>query len=122
MPRSTNNVASRQRRKKVLKRAKGNYSGRRKLFQNAKETVIRGDVYAYRDRKRRKREFRSMWIARLNAAVRQRGVTYSRFIDGLKRAGIDLDRKSLSEVAIADPSTFDLFVSKAKSALEAAAA
>jgi large subunit ribosomal protein L20 len=118
MPRATNNVASRRRRKKILKLAKGAYSGRRKLFQNAKETVIRGEVYAYRDRKRRKREFRALWIARLNAAARQRGVTYSRLINGLKQAGIEIDRKSLSEIAISDPATFDMFVEKAKSALD----
>jgi large subunit ribosomal protein L20 len=109
MPRATNNVASRQRRKKVLKRARGAYSGRRKLFQNAKET--------YRDRKCKKREFRALWIARLNAAVRSRGLCYSRFMNGLKVAGIEIDRKNLSEIAINDPKTFDSMVEAAKTAL-----
>lgn len=117
MPRATNNVASRARRKKVLQRARGNYSGRRRLFQNAKETVIRGDAYAYRDRKVRKRDFRSLWIARINAAVRGAGLTYSTFINGLRKAGIELDRKSLSELAIADPDTFSAYVEKARGAL-----
>jgi large subunit ribosomal protein L20 len=120
MPRATNNVASRARRKKVLKQAKGFYSGRRKLFQNAKETVVRAGVYAYAGRKQKKREYRALWIARINAAVRSRDFTYSRFIDGLKKAGLEMDRKSLSEVAIHDPATFDLYVEKAKKALEAA--
>jgi large subunit ribosomal protein L20 len=117
MPRATNNVASRARRKKVLNRARGFYSGRRKLFQNAKETLIRADVYAYRDRRQKKRNFRAMWIARINAAVRPAGLTYSTFVNGLKKAGIELDRKSLSEIAIADPDTFSQYVEKARGAL-----
>ncbi|MFH0795173.1 MAG: 50S ribosomal protein L20, partial [bacterium] len=106
MPRSTNNVASRARRKKVLHRAKGYYMGRRKFFQNAKETVKRALRYAYRDRRQRKREFRRLWIARINAAARANGLSYSRFIKGLGLTGIELDRKSLSDMATHDADGF----------------
>jgi large subunit ribosomal protein L20 len=99
MSRSTNNPASRQRRKKILKRAKGFYSGRRKLYQNAHETVRRALRYSYRDRRTRKRDFRSLWIARINAAVRPMGMTYNKFINGLHTAGVAVDRKILSALA-----------------------
>ncbi len=118
MPRATNNPASRRRRKKVLKLAKGYYSGRRKLFQNANETVKRALAYAYRDRKVRKREFRKLWIARINAASRKSDITYSRFMAGLRMAGIEVDRKILSDLAITDAPSFDKYVEIAKGALE----
>jgi large subunit ribosomal protein L20 len=122
MSRSTNNPASRQRRKKILKRAKGFYSGRRKLYQNAHETVRRALRYAYRDRRSRKRDFRSLWIARINAAVRPLGLTYNRFINGLHTAGITVDRKILSDLAITEPAIFEQYVAKAKEALARKAA
>jgi len=96
MPRAKNNVASRQRRKKVLKAVKGAFSGRRKLFQNAKETMRKGLMYAYRDRRVRKRDFRRLWIARINAATRNEGISYNRFINGLKIAGVEVDRRTLA--------------------------
>lgn len=118
MPRATNNPASRRRRKKVLKLAKGYYSGRRKLFQNANETVKRALAYAYRDRKVKKREFRQLWIARINAAARQSDLSYSRFMAGLRLAGIEVDRKILSDLAITDSASFQKYVDAAKAALE----
>jgi large subunit ribosomal protein L20 len=121
MPRSTNNPASRERRKKVLKRAKGFYSGRRKLFQNAKETVRRALRYAYRDRRARKRDFRQLWIARINAATRDSDMTYSRFIAGLHAAGVEVDRKILAELAVSDPAAFAGYVKTAQTALSAKA-
>jgi large subunit ribosomal protein L20 len=118
MPRATNNPASRRRRKKVLNRAKGYYQGRRKQFQLAKETVKRGLRYAYRDRKVRKRDFRRLWIARINAAVRANDITYSRFMAGLRLAGVEIDRKMLSELAIHDAAGFAEYVNTARKALE----
>jgi large subunit ribosomal protein L20 len=94
MPRAINNVASRRRRKKILKQAKGAYAGRSRLFQNAKETVMRGLRYAYRDRRVKKRDFRRLWITRINAATRMEGMSYNRFMNGLKIAGIDVDRRT----------------------------
>ena len=117
MPRAKNNVASRQRRKKVLKAVKGAFSGRRKLFQNAKETMRKGLMYAYRDRRVRKRDFRRLWIARINAATRNEGISYNRFINGLKIAGVEVDRRTLAELAVRDPNTFNAFVIQAKEAL-----
>lgn len=117
MPRATNNPASRDRRKKILKLAKGAYSGRRKLFQNANETVKRGLVYAFRDRKAKKRDFRALWIARISAAARAEDFNYSNLIAGLNAAGIDVNRKMLAEVAIADPAAFSEYVKAAKTAL-----
>lgn len=117
MPRATNNPASRRRRKKVLDRAKGYYSGRRKLFQNANETVKRALVFAYRDRKVRKRDFRQLWIARINAATRAADLPYSKFMAGLRLAGIDVDRKILAELAITDEAAFNQYVQLAKDAL-----
>jgi large subunit ribosomal protein L20 len=93
MPRAINNVASRRRRKKILKQAKGSYAGRSRLFQNAKETVMRALRYAYRDRRVKKRDFRRLWITRINAATRMEGMSYNRFMNGLKLAGIDVDRR-----------------------------
>ncbi len=116
--RATNNLASRRRRKKVLKMARGYYSGRRRLFQNAKETVRRALQYAYRDRKQKKRNFRMLWIARINAACRMNGMPYSRLVNGLKLAGIELDRKMLSDIAVNDPDGFRSIVDRARTALE----
>src|SRR4051795_6829597 len=118
MPRATNAPASRERRKRVLAKAKG-YRGRRsKLFRYAKDATMKGQYWAYRDRKTRKRTFRYLWIQRLNAAVRAQGLTYSRFAEGLKAAGIGLDRKILSDIAITDETAFKAIVNQVKSALE----
>jgi large subunit ribosomal protein L20 len=122
MPRATNNPASRRRRKKVLDRAKGYYSGRRKLFQNANETVKRALVFAYRDRKARKRDFRQLWIARINAASRAADMPYSKFMAGLRLAGVDVDRKILAELAVSDEAAFNQYVQVAKDALAKAPA
>lgn len=119
MARATNSPAQRARRKKVLKAARGAYQGRHRLFKNAKETVMRGLAYAYRDRKQKKRDFRTLWIARINAACRENGISYSRLINGLNLAGIDVDRKMLSEVAITDPAAFTQIVDQARQALKA---
>jgi large subunit ribosomal protein L20 len=117
MPRATNAPASRERRRRVLKKAKG-YRGRRsKLFRYAKDATMKGKYWAYRDRKTRKRNFRMLWIQRLNAAVRANGMTYSRFAEGLKVAGIALDRKILAELAVSDEKTFASIVEQVKSAL-----
>jgi large subunit ribosomal protein L20 len=116
--RATNNPASRRRRKRLLKMARGYYSGRHRLFQNAKETVRRALAYAYRDRRQKKRNVRMMWIARINAACRLNGMAYSRLINGLKIAGIELDRKMLSEIAINDPKAFTAVVERARKALQ----
>lgn len=115
--RSTNNPASRRRRKKILRLARGYYSGRHRLFQNAKETVRRALRYAFRDRKQNKRNFRKLWIARINAACRNNGMPYSRLINGLKLAGIAIDRKMLSEIAIHDAAGFTAIVEAARKAL-----
>jgi len=118
MPRATNAPASRERRRRVLKKAKG-YRGRRsKLFRYAKDATMKGQYWAYRDRKTRKRTFRMLWILRLNAAVRANGLTYSRFAEGLRSAGIGLDRKILAELAVNDEKTFASIVDRAKAALE----
>ncbi|AXA36027.1 MAG: 50S ribosomal protein L20 [Candidatus Hydrogenedentota bacterium] len=121
MPRATNNPASRRRRKKILKRAEGYYSGRRKLFQNAKETVKRALRYAYRDRRQRKRDFRKLWIARINAAVRAEELPYSRFMEGLRAAGVEVNRKMLADLAVKDPAAFSEYVKVAREALAAKA-
>jgi large subunit ribosomal protein L20 len=106
MPRVKRGVASRRRRKRVLKQAKGYYGGRSRLFKTAREAVERGLRYAYRDRKQRKREFRGLWITRINAAAREHGLSYSRFMHGLQEAGVEVDRKNLADIAVADPKTF----------------
>jgi len=118
MPRATNAAASRARRKRVIKAAKG-YRGRRsKLFRYAKDARMKAKYWAYRDRKTRKRTFRYLWIQRLNAAARANGMTYSRFAEGLKAAGIDLDRKVLADFAVTDESAFKSIVDQAKVALD----
>ena len=117
MPRATNASASRERRKRVLNKAKG-YRGRRsKLFRYAKDAIMKGQYWAYRDRKTRKRTFRYLWIQRLNAAARANGLTYSRFAEGLKAAGIGLDRKILADLAVSDETAFQSIVEQVKSAL-----
>jgi len=116
MPRAKRGFKARRRRNKIMKLAKGNVGGRRKLFRNAKETVHRGLVYAYRDRKVRKREFRGLWIVRINAAVREHGLNYSRFIYGLGKANVELDRKVLADLAVSDPAGFAAVAALAKSA------
>lgn len=119
MPRATNAVASRKRRKKIIRMAKG-YRGRRsKLFRYAKNAVIKALVYNYRDRKNRKRNFRRLWQLRINAAVRALDMTYSRFIEGLKAANIELDRKILADLAVNDEAAFKAIVDQAKAALAA---
>jgi len=119
MPRATNAPASRERRKRVIDASKG-YRGRRsKLFRYAKDAQMKAKYWAYRDRKTRKRNFRALWINRLNAAVRAQGMTYSRFIEGLKAANILLDRKVLSDIAVNDEATFTQIVDKAKAGLDA---
>lgn len=107
-----------RRKKKVrwFKQAKGFRGGRRRLWRTVRETVVRSWAYAYRDRRQKKRQFRRLWIIRINAAARMRGISYSHFIDGLKKASIDLNRKQLSEMAIHDPSAFDAIVDAAKAA------
>ncbi|MEJ5348557.1 MAG: 50S ribosomal protein L20 [Desulfosoma sp.] len=116
MPRVKKAVKSRQRRKKILHMAKGYRGGRSKLLRTAKETVQRALVYAYRDRRARKRDFRSLWIMRINAAARQHGMSYSRFMDGLKKADVNLDRKVLASLAVHDPNAFAKLVALAKEA------
>jgi large subunit ribosomal protein L20 len=118
MARAVSGVVSRKRRKKVLKAASGAYQGRHRLFKSAKETVQKGLQYAYADRKRKKREYRQMWIARINAACRLNGISYSRLINGLTMAGVTVDRKMLSEIAINDPEAFTAIVDRARTALE----
>ena len=119
MPRATNSPASRARRKRVIAEASG-YRGRRsKLFRYAKDARMKGKYWAYRDRKTRKRKVRSLWIVRLSAAVRSQGMTYNRFIEGLKAANILLDRKVLSDIAIQDEASFSKIVAASKTALEA---
>jgi large subunit ribosomal protein L20 len=115
MPRAKGGPKTRQRRKKVLKKAKGYFGGRRKLFRTAKETVLRAGVFAYRDRRRKKRLARSLWIVRINAACRELGVSYSVFMNGLKKTGVLLDRKILAELAMNDPGAFAKLAEKAKS-------
>ncbi len=121
MPRATNSPASRKRRKRVLLRAKGFRGFRSKLFRYAKDAVRKAQTYEYRDRKRRKGQFRRLWTQRINAAVRNEGMTYSRFIEGLKAAGIETDRKILADLAVTDAAAFSAIVAQAKAALEAKA-
>lgn len=114
MPRSTNAVASKKRRKKILKQAKGYFGARSKVYTVAKNAVEKGLLYAYRDRRNKKRNFRRLWITRINAAVRAEGMTYSTFIHGLKEHNIDLNRKVLADLAMNEPTTFKAIVDKVK--------
>ena len=118
MPRATNAPASRKRRKRILSRAKGFRGARSRLIRSAKDAVFKARQWEYRDRKNRKRTFRALWIQRINAAARERGLSYSRFMEGLKSANIDLDRKVLADIAVADPTAFDVLADQAKAALE----
>ncbi|MBD3403621.1 50S ribosomal protein L20 [candidate division GN15 bacterium] len=106
MPRAKNNVAAHQRHRKVLKKARGNYSGRRKLYRTALETVNKGLKYAYRDRRNKKREMRSLWITRISAAAKMCGTNYSTMINGLHKSGVEMDRKMLADIAARDMTTF----------------
>jgi large subunit ribosomal protein L20 len=115
--RATNGPATRQRRNRVLKRAKGFRAGRGSLFRNARETTIRADAFAFSGRKQKKRQFRALWITRLSAAAAIHGLSYSRFLHGVQKAGIALNRKELSELAIHDATTFGRLCEQAKAAL-----
>lgn len=117
--RTKNGASTHQAKRRLFKRAKGFRGGRGKLLRTAKETLARAGAYAFRDRRVRRREFRRLWIIRLNAAVRERGLRYSQFIAGLKTAQIELDRRSLSEMAIHDPAAFDQIVDKVRATLSA---
>ncbi|WP_027714202.1 50S ribosomal protein L20 [Desulfuromonas sp. TF] len=118
MPRAKRGFKARRRRNKVLKLAKGYRGARGKLFRSATEAVDRALNYAYRDRKVKKRDFRALWIARINAAARENGLSYSRLVHGLKKAEIGLDRKILAQVAVVDPGGFSAIVDKAKARLQ----
>lgn len=114
--RATNGTIHKNRRKKILKRTKGFRAGRRRLYRTAKDAALKADMWAFRDRKQRKRHFRVLWIARINAACRAEGMSYSKFMAGVIRAKVGLDRKSLSEMAIIDPAAFKEVVRIARSA------
>ncbi|MEM8947266.1 MAG: 50S ribosomal protein L20 [Planctomycetota bacterium] len=117
--RTTKGAARNKAKNRLFKKTKGYRGGRGKLLRTAKETLVRAEAYAFRDRRVRKREFRKLWIIRINAAARERGLRYSELVNGLKKAHIDLDRKMLSEMAIHDPAGFDVVVEKAREALAA---
>jgi len=117
MARVKRGTIARRRHRKVLARAKGYYGARSKVFRVAKQAVIKADQYAYRDRRQRKRDFRSLWIQRINAAAREHGLSYSRFINGLKKAEIGIDRKMLAELAVNDKVAFKSLAEKAQSQL-----
>ena len=121
MPRVKRGVVAKARHKKILKKAKGYYGARSKLFKTAKQAVTKAGQYAYRDRRQRKRQFRALWIARINAAARLHELSYSRFINGLKRAEIEIDRKILADIAVHDPDAFGVLAAQAKASLAAAA-
>ncbi len=119
MSRVKRSVVSRARRKKVLKQARGYYGARSRTFKVAKQAVIKAGQYAYRDRRQRKRQFRRLWVVRINAAAREHGLSYSRFIAGLKKAAIDVDRKVLADLAIHEKAAFAVLAEQAKAALAA---
>jgi large subunit ribosomal protein L20 len=119
MPRSKGGVVARRSHKKILARAKGYFSRRKNIFRVAVQAVEKAEQYQYRDRRAKKRNFRALWIQRINAGTRELGLTYGRFIDGLNKAGIEVDRKVLSDLAIHDPVAFGAIVEKAKAALAA---
>ena len=120
MPRVKRGVVARRRHKKILKLAKGYYGARSRVFRVAKQAVIKAGQYAYRDRRQRKRQFRALWIARINAQARIHGLSYSRFIDGLKKAQIGIDRKVLADLAVFEQAAFSALAERAKAALVAA--
>jgi len=117
MPRVKRGVTAHRRHKKILKQAKGYYGARRRIFRVAKQAVIKAGQYAYRDRRQRKRQFRALWITRINAQARANGITYSQFINGLKKANIGLDRRVLADLAVHDKAGFAAVVEQAKTAL-----
>jgi large subunit ribosomal protein L20 len=117
MARVKRGVMARKRHKKILKEAKGYYGARSRVFRVAKQAVIKAAQYAYRDRRQRRREFRQLWIARINAAARLYGLSYGRFINGLKKANIEIDRKILADIAVFDITAFSKLVERAKAAL-----
>ncbi|HEV2146827.1 MAG TPA: 50S ribosomal protein L20 [Longimicrobiaceae bacterium] len=117
MPRVKTNVARLRRKNQILKEAKGFFGRRKNLYKTAKEAVERAWRYSYRDRKNRKREFRKLWIVRINAAARQNDLSYSRFMNGLKLAGIEIDRKNLADLAVRDPNAFEQLATAAKAKL-----
>lgn len=116
MTRVKNSVATRARRKKVLKRAKGYFGSKHRLFKTAQEQVMHSERYAFRDRKQKKRDFRKLWITRINAAARMNGTTYSKMIAGLKKANVTINRKMLAEIAVSDPKAFTEIAEIAKKA------
>ena len=116
MPRATNNVASRRRRKKILKQAKGYRGARSKLIRPASDAVDRAGQYAYRDRRQKKRTFRALWITRINAAARENGISYSKLISGLNKAGVEVNRKVLADLAVTSPDAFKALVETANAA------
>ena len=120
MPRVRSNVVRLKRKKQIMKAARGGFGARSKLWKAAKENVERGWKYAYRDRKNKKRDFRKLWIVRINAAAHQNGMSYSVFMNGLKRAGIEIDRKVLADIAVNDPAAFGALAEAARAALAAA--
>ena len=115
MPRVKRGVATRRRKNRILRQAKGYYGGRSRLIKTAREAVEKGWKYAYRDRKQRKRQFRVLWIARINAAAREHDLSYSRFMHGLRLAGVEVDRKVLAELAVSNPKAFGALAEMAKS-------
>jgi large subunit ribosomal protein L20 len=117
MSRVKRGVVARARHKKVLKKAKGYYGARSKVYRVAKQAVIKAGQYAYRDRRQRKRQFRALWITRINAAAREHGLSYSRFINGLRESGVDLDRKVLADLAVHDVDAFAALAEQAKAGL-----
>ena len=119
MPRAVSNVPRLKRKKQIMKAAKGAYGARSKLWRPAKETVERAWRYAYRDRKNKKREFRKLWIVRINAAAHQHGMSYSVFINGLKTAGLEIDRKILADIAVRDPQAFEAIATQVRAAIDA---
>ncbi len=117
MPRVKRGVTAHARHKKILKEAKGYYGARSKVYRVAKQAVIKAGQYAYRDRRQKKRQFRALWIARINAGARDNGLSYSRMIDGLKKAGVEVDRKMLADLAIHDKAAFSALAEQAKASL-----
>lgn len=121
MPRVKRGVTARARHKKVLAKAKGYYSARSRVFRVAKQAVIKAAQYAFRDRRQKKREFRALWIVRINAAARSHGMNYANFMNGLKKAAVEIDRKVLADIAVHDKAAFVVLIEKAKASLTPAA-
>jgi len=117
MPRVKHSVATKRRKKKVLKKTKGYWGARSRTFRTAQEALDRAQVYAYRDRRNRKRDFRRLWIARINAAARLNGISYSQLIHGLNQAGVEVNRKLLADIAVRDPQAFTAVAEQAKAHL-----